>query len=139
MSHLEDVERCSVHSKSQELSHGSSPGEGPVHEYNDPEKVLTPQSSEVSKRPPLSRIATSIGTTETPDPNYEVEWEEDDSENPRNWPLWYKGIVICFMSWSTWSYVSCQVTFMNFSTDDIQSYCIFNFIYNRYSPAGHRI
>ena len=103
MGHPEDVESYSIHSQSQEFSDSSSFGEGPVHDYNDPEKALTPQLSQAANRPPLSRIATSIGTTGTTDPNYEVDWEEDDSENPRNWPLWYKGIVIGFISWSTWS------------------------------------
>lgn len=71
--------------------------------YDEPEKVLTPQISRVSSKPPLSRKATSIGTTGTTDPNFEIDWEdENDTMNPRNWPLWYKGLTIGFISWSTW-------------------------------------
>ena len=75
-----------------------------VHDHSDdPEKALTPQRSRVTSRPPLSRIATSIGTTGTTDPVFEIDWEDGhDTENPRNWPLWYKGVTIGFISWSTW-------------------------------------
>ena len=66
------------------------------------EKALTPQISARSERLPLSRHATSIRTTGTTDPDFEVDWEQDDPENPRNWPVWYKGIVLGFISWSTW-------------------------------------
>lgn len=78
-----------------------------VHDqFDEPEKALTPQISQVASRPsrpPLSRKATSIRTTATTDPAFEIDWEdEDDTENPRNWPFWYKGLTIGFISWSTW-------------------------------------
>ena len=70
--------------------------------YDDPVKVLTPHVSRATSRPPLSRKATSIGTTGTTDPAFDIDWEDqDDTENPRNWPLWYKGLTIGFISWST--------------------------------------
>lgn len=50
----------------------------------------------------LSRRATNIGTNVTTDPGYEIDWDDDDPENPRNWPLWYKGFAIGTASWSTW-------------------------------------
>ncbi|KAK1145178.1 hypothetical protein N8T08_004611 [Aspergillus melleus] len=31
-------------------------------------------------------------------PDFEVYWEHDDTENPRLWPLWYKGLTITAMS-----------------------------------------
>ncbi|KAL9109692.1 MAG: hypothetical protein Q9227_005730 [Pyrenula ochraceoflavens] len=71
----------------------------------DPEKALTPQISHASQ-PQLSRKCTSVGTTGTQtDPSFEVDWEEDDKENPLNWPMWYKGVVIGFISFSTWTVV----------------------------------
>ena len=52
---------------------------------------------------PLSKQATSVHTTGTTDPRYEIDWDdEDDPKNPRNWPLWYRGVVIVLMSFSTW-------------------------------------
>jgi multidrug resistance protein len=31
-------------------------------------------------------------------PEFEVYWERNDTENPRLWPLWYKGITVAAMS-----------------------------------------
>ena len=75
-------------------------------EHENHEMALTPRISQVSyrERPPLARKPASIGTTGTTDPNYEVDWDDEDIMNPRNWPLWYKSLTIGFMSWSTWVY-----------------------------------
>jgi hypothetical protein len=60
---------------------------------------LTPQASRVS-RAPAERIATNVSTWTT-DPAFEVDWEDGDAENPRNWPLWYKSIVLFAISYGT--------------------------------------
>lgn len=53
-------------------------------------------------RPTFSRNAASINTN----PDFEVDWDDDhDPMNPRNWPIWYKGLTIGFISWSTWCVV----------------------------------
>ncbi|KAI2872209.1 hypothetical protein CBS63078_10739 [Aspergillus niger] len=31
-------------------------------------------------------------------PTFEVYWEDSDTENPRMWPLWYKGLTVIAMS-----------------------------------------
>ncbi|KAL3431716.1 putative MFS multidrug transporter [Aspergillus tetrazonus] len=31
-------------------------------------------------------------------PSYEVSWEHNDPENPRLWPLWYRGLIVVTMS-----------------------------------------
>jgi hypothetical protein len=68
----------------------------------DYEKELTPQISRASL-PSLKQKITSIGTTGTTDPNFEVDWEDEkDPANPRNWSLGYKGMVVGFLSWNTW-------------------------------------
>ncbi|MCJ1475105.1 hypothetical protein MMC13_003765 [Lambiella insularis] len=72
-----------------------------IHEDDDPEKALTPQISSVSERLAVSRIGTSIKTSGTTDPRFEVDWEENDPHNPKNWPVWYKGLTLFFISWST--------------------------------------
>ena len=49
-----------------------------------------------------SKSAPSTHTTNTMHPDYEVDWENDqDPENPQNWPVWYKAIVIAAISWGT--------------------------------------
>jgi hypothetical protein len=50
-----------------------------------------------------TRTATSIGTQGTSSPEFEIDWDGDeDPENPRNWPVWYKSIVVALISFSTW-------------------------------------
>lgn len=48
--------------------------------------------------PTLSRTITS-GTTGTLDLAYEVDFEGKD--NPQNWSLWYRGLVIAIFSYAT--------------------------------------
>ena len=57
-------------------------------------------------RPVFSRKATSTNTTGTNNPDFEVDWDDgNDQSNPRNWPVWYKGLTIGFISWSTFCVV----------------------------------
>ncbi|KAI9813300.1 MAG: hypothetical protein M1827_004242 [Pycnora praestabilis] len=68
-----------------------------------PEEVISREVSHVPVRPQLSRKTTSIGTTGTTDPDYEVIWDgDDDKTNPKNWPLWYRGVTLGFVSFATW-------------------------------------
>ncbi|KAJ9213580.1 hypothetical protein DTO166G4_4830 [Paecilomyces variotii] len=69
-----------------------------AHDY---EKALTPQISRASQ-PSLRQKVTSVGTAGTTDPNFEVDWEdEDDPANPRNWSLAYRSMMVGFLSWNT--------------------------------------
>ncbi|EEQ87916.1 MFS multidrug transporter [Blastomyces dermatitidis ER-3] len=70
----------------------------------DHDDIITPQITRHSM-PPLSRKITSVGTTGTTDPNFEVDMEENDPTNPRNWPLRVKGMSTAFLSWSTFTVV----------------------------------
>ena len=66
------------------------------------EIAVTLQISHDNNGVPLFGKTASVRTTATSDPRFEVEFEENDQGNPRNWPVWYKGLVIFFMSWTTW-------------------------------------
>ena len=69
----------------------------------DPALLVAPTES---LRPAISRNATSVNTTATRDPDFEVDWDDgSDQLNPMNWPVWYKGMSIGFISWSTWCVV----------------------------------
>lgn len=71
--------------------------------HDDPEKAISPELSDVTEEPSLSRKATSVGTSGTNQAEFEVDWDdENDPMNPRNWPMWYKGVTIGFVSWGTW-------------------------------------
>ena len=76
--------------------------------YKHSNQMLTPQIAELGLTPQLSRLsqheATRIATnvsTWTTDPGFEVDWEDGDPDNPRNWPLWYKSMVIFAISYGT--------------------------------------
>ncbi|KAF7596711.1 hypothetical protein BBP40_000139 [Aspergillus hancockii] len=43
----------------------------------------------------------SSGSESSRDPEFEVDWERDDVDNPLNWPLWYKAFVVWSVSFST--------------------------------------
>jgi multidrug resistance protein len=45
----------------------------------------------------LQPVITKVASIEDP-PEYEVYWETIDHENPRSWPLWYKGLTVMAMS-----------------------------------------
>ena len=71
--------------------------------HEDPEKALPPRLSRVFEEPSRSREASTVGTEGIHQPDFEVDWDgEDDPMNPLNWPLWYKGLTVGFMSWCTW-------------------------------------
>lgn len=44
----------------------------------------------VAERPALNRVMTAVSTmsTRSTDAAFEVDWEEDDKENPRNMSIW---------------------------------------------------
>ena len=63
-------------------------------------RIATRASRE--SEPSLTRRVTSIGTTGTSDPNYEVDWDDDlDKNNPKNWPFAYKAMGIAILSYNT--------------------------------------
>lgn len=73
----------------------------------DPQETSAcPEPLSVALKPTLSKNAASINTTGTNNPDFEVDWDDDtDPMNPRNWPIWYKGVTIGSISWSTWCVV----------------------------------
>lgn len=48
------------------------------------------------------RTATSFGSSASRPPDYEVVFEDDDPENPRNWSLLYRSWMIFAISYTTW-------------------------------------
>lgn len=49
-----------------------------------------------------NQTGASIGTTGSRPPDFEIDFEPDDPQNPRNWPLWYRGLTLGSVSFSTW-------------------------------------
>ncbi|KAH3310018.1 hypothetical protein KXW39_003645 [Aspergillus fumigatus] len=64
-------------------------------------RTLNTRASRLSE-PSLARKVTSIGTTGTTDPNFEVDYEgDDDQANPKNWSFRYKAMAMAFLSFNT--------------------------------------
>ncbi|KKK11966.1 putative MFS multidrug transporter [Aspergillus rambellii] len=79
---------------------GSTSSEDSFDQIEALGRTLTSRSR--MSEPSLTRRVTSIGTTGTVDPNFEVDYEdENDMENPKNWSLRYKGMAIGMLSWNT--------------------------------------
>ncbi|OTB00600.1 hypothetical protein M426DRAFT_324152 [Hypoxylon sp. CI-4A] len=48
------------------------------------------------------RTTTSCGSSASRPPDYEVTFDDDDADNPRNWSRWYRGWIIFAISYTTW-------------------------------------
>lgn len=119
--------------RDKELSHvhsipSSSPASSSRHDSinsidSDPleplERALTPNQETAPeqeihlRQTRTAATGTSIGTTGSRMPDYEVDFEPDDRENPRNWPLWYRGMTIGFISFSTWTIVLYSTSYVS--------------------------
>lgn len=96
---------------------GDSISEASTHEDDHPynhdyhEKTLTPHLSRASSTSAIggimptqlqrARTNKSTATNATTDMAFEVDFEENDKDNPLVWPLWFKGVMIAVMSYST--------------------------------------
>lgn len=74
------------------------------------ERALTPNlltNAEQLAHPALTYTKTgaSLATTGSRQPSFEIDFSADDAEDPRNWPLWYRGLTIGAVSFSTWAVV----------------------------------
>ena len=65
-----------------------------------------------------SKEAESTHEVDTRDEDFEVDWEgDDDTENPYNWPVWYKSIVIAAISWGTFCTVVYSTSYTSATAD----------------------
>ncbi|KAL4911583.1 hypothetical protein BDW74DRAFT_165005 [Aspergillus multicolor] len=95
--HSEGRSDGDTHSLSESTSSGDSIDDDQIAALG---RTIT-SHSRISE-PELARRLTSIGTTGTMDPNYEVDFEdENDQANPKNWSLKYKGMAIAMLSYNT--------------------------------------
>lgn len=88
----------------------SSTASSPTSSTHEPFSVdlitqpLTPAATKATIRPAISREIsrlTTHGTTFTSDPSFEVDFEPGSTEDPRDWPTWYKALVVFALSFST--------------------------------------
>ncbi|KAK9413323.1 putative Major facilitator superfamily (MFS) profile domain-containing protein [Seiridium unicorne] len=48
-----------------------------------------------------SMVLDNTSLSNEHDPAYEITWAHQDPENPKNWPAWYRGLVLGFTSFGT--------------------------------------
>ena len=68
------------------------------------ELQLTPhvsRASSASRSIHIRKTQTNTTTGTARDPNFEVDFEEGEKGNPRNWSLWVKALIILSMSYGT--------------------------------------
>ena len=102
--------RISISSASSLDSHSSVPHSLPptissLHPEGDADR-LSRQSSRLSIAAPgerLGRLPTgrNVATNATSDPDFEIDFEDGDQGNAKNWPMWRKCLCIFFISYST--------------------------------------
>ena len=111
MAHMDfpAVQKTLSHVTTRPPSMDSSEPNTPVSDsgaHEDYEKesdvALTPQVSN-RLRPAISRSRTNYSTASSlnRDPSFEIDWEDDDPGNPRNWSMFYKGFIIFAISLGT--------------------------------------
>lgn len=71
------------------------------------ELAMTPNietEAEQAAREPISHAmtATSFGSVASRLPDFEVTFSDDDPDDPRRWPAWYRFWIVAAISYSTW-------------------------------------
>ena len=94
-------------SSSRGHSRGDSDSSGQLDELeyvSTPDIIGSTSPADGVIRDPLSlaRTRTSIASAASRPPDFEVAFEPDDPDNPKNWPLWYRAWIIFAVSFSTW-------------------------------------
>jgi len=49
-----------------------------------------------------AQTRTSVGSAASRPPDFEIVFDPEDAENPRNWPLWYRSWIVFCVSYNTW-------------------------------------
>lgn len=105
--HIETDEKAasasirSSHSSSSSHDSADSDPLSPLERAMTP-SVLTEAEQMENRDLTHTRTATSFATTGSRIPSFEVDFTENDSNDPRTWPLWYKGLTMFAVSFSTW-------------------------------------
>ncbi|EPE03650.1 major facilitator superfamily transporter [Ophiostoma piceae UAMH 11346] len=71
------------------------------------ELAMTPNietEAEQAAREPISHAmtATSFGSVASRLPDFEVTFDDNGSDDPRQWPVWYRFWIVAAISYSTW-------------------------------------
>ncbi|KAJ5046369.1 uncharacterized protein L3040_003613 [Drepanopeziza brunnea f. sp. 'multigermtubi'] len=67
--------------------------------------LATEPEQEICQPLTYTRTGASLATTGSQIPAFEVDFAENDPDNPLTWPLWYRSMVITAVSYGTWTVV----------------------------------
>lgn len=111
---LEKTERTPAHSShsseddSIEVDQGYlSRRQSAVSQRRDTELISVPEFTNTVSGPELTCTITraSVLTSASRPSSFEVDFEPDDPDDPHNWPVWYRAMLLGFVSYSTWATV----------------------------------
>jgi len=92
----------------------SSSSDSTHSDHSDPleplERALTPNLYTEAEQIAYQSIThtktgASVATTGSRNPSFEVDFADNDPDDPKNWPLWYRGLTIASVSYATWTVV----------------------------------
>jgi hypothetical protein len=109
--HDKETSTPSSPAHSSRLSHSSSSAASTTSDPLSPlERALTVDlftDAEHLSREEITytRTGASLATNGSRPASFEVDFDVDDPEDPRNWSLWYRGTIIGSVSYATWTVV----------------------------------
>jgi Major Facilitator Superfamily len=79
----------------------------PQVQRRDTELIAVPEITNTVSGPELTCTITkaSVLTSASRPSSFEVDFAVDDPEDPHNWPVWYRAMILGFVSFATWSTV----------------------------------
>ncbi|KAI1459710.1 polyamine transporter 3 [Annulohypoxylon moriforme] len=94
---LEQEKSRGRHSSQSRASHASDDSD-PLSPL---ELALSP-GEETFEEVARIQTTTSIGSSASRPPDFEVVFDDDDPENPRNWSSWYRAMIVFSISFTSW-------------------------------------
>jgi len=89
----------SVQSDSSDFTH--SDPLSPLEQALTP-NLFTPEEQANYQSITHTKTGASVVTAGSRIPSFEIDFSENDPDDPKNWPLWYRGMTIGFVSFGTW-------------------------------------
>ncbi|KAI1333749.1 polyamine transporter 3 [Xylariaceae sp. FL0016] len=98
----EHGETASQRSRHSHSSHTSSVASDDTDPLEPLELAMSGNGAEAFQEVTQVRTTTSIGSSASRPPDYEVVFEDADSDNPKLWSVWYRAWIIFSISFTTW-------------------------------------
>jgi hypothetical protein len=79
----------------------------PLERCTDAELLAAPDTTYAISGPELTYALSrgSVLTSASRPSSFEVDFTADDPDDPHNWPVWYRAMILGFVSFATWTTV----------------------------------